>query len=274
MQKNIIKLVGVLFFGTCLLQGECQPEEYHQSNTGQFKHAIKELHKLNFSGTEKILDIGCGDGRISTYIAQHYIPEGQLVGLDNDSQMIAFALSSAMRGANVSYVQADIAEYVSYDQYDVIVSFWALHWVAEYANAMKNIAESLKLDGKALLCHVIGTDPLQPMVNELLDTEKWNAYKKDHITLLHAPSLSQVVEAIEKAGLKVEDLEVKKNIEWVPLEKMKQNLLSLPFFDFIPSYVRAEFCDEVLQKCITKYPLNDKGEFCDWLPVIVMVLEK
>src|SRR5579872_6086255 len=131
MSKNKTFLIITTCLAFSFLQGNFKPEEYHNSNNGQFTHAIKELHKLNLLGTEKILDVGSGDGRTSTYIAQHYLPNGQLIGIDNNLQIIAFA-SQYTTAPNVSYIQADIAAYRAPEQYDAVVSFWTLHWVKEY----------------------------------------------------------------------------------------------------------------------------------------------
>src|SRR5690606_21655647 len=175
---------------------------------------------------------------------------------------------------NTKYIQADIANYVSANTYDVIVSFWTLHWVKAYEKALENIAQSLKGNGKVLICHAIEADPLQPIVSELLNTKKWHLYKKDYTYLLNTPSLSQIADSIKKSKLTIENLEVKQNGEWIPVEMLKKNLLSLGMFDFLPSDKRAVFCNEAVQNFILKYPLNEKGEVFDWLPVVVMILKK
>lgn len=266
------KYVILVFFLANSLQPKFDAESYSKSNVGQFKHAIKELHKLNLSGSEKLLDIGSGDGRTSSYIAKEYLPSGCLIGIDNNSEMIVFAKSNNTF-SNVSYLQADIREYKDQEQYDAIVSFWTLHWIVEYAQALVNIAESLKSGGKALICHIVGTDPLQPIVDKLLEEAKWKAYKTN-VRLLNAPSLVKVAEAIVYSGLSIESLEVKKNGEWMQVETVKQNLLSLSLFDFIPIDLRADFCEDVLQNFIKEYPLNEKKEMFNWLPIVVMVLKK
>lgn len=98
-------------------------------------------------------------------------------------------------------------------------------------------------------------------------------YKKDK-PLLNSPSLSQIAHAIENVGLSIENLEVKKNGEWMQVKMVKQNLLALPVFDFVPTKLRSEFCDEVLQSFIKEYPLNDKNEMFHWVPVVAMLLKK
>lgn len=267
--KYYVVLLPIVFS----LHAEVDPEAYHATNVGQFTHAIKELHKLHLTGSEKILDVGSGDGRISRYIAQEYIPNGQLIGIDIQNDMVVFA-SEHSQSDNVSYRVADVREYIVPNEYDVITSFWTLHWVKEYALALDNIARSLKPDGKALLCHIIGIDPFQKIVNNLLETEKWKKYKSDRSILIHSPSLSRIAHAIEESGLMIDSFEIKKNGSWLPLDIVKHNLLSLPLFDFIPAPMRSEFCDDMLQGFIKMEPLNENNELFQWLPVVAMVLRK
>ncbi len=272
MQKNIARLAITLLFVIGSLQGGCNADQYNKTNKSQFEAAIRELYKLNLSGSETILDIGSGDGRVSSYIAQECIPHGKLVGIDNSKEMVSFALIHNCN-SHVSYQCIDALDYIVPHEYDAIVSFWTLHWIAEYAKVMNNIAQCLKPGARALLCHGVGIPILRTIADALLDTEKWQDYKKD-AHLLTYPSLHQVAQAIEDAGLIIENLEVKKNGAWMPKDDVVKNWLSLPMFEFIPDALREEFCQDVLCAFIRECPLNEKGEVFRWTHVVVMVLKK
>ncbi len=268
--KIQIFIIHLLFLGS--LKAEIQPESYSESNVRQCKFAKQELSKLNFSGKEKILDIGSGDGQISCYIAKKFIPNGQLVGIDNSAEMIAFA-SSRKTSPNVSYICANALDYRAFEKYNAIVSFSTLHWIEPYSKVLENIAHSLKPGGYALLCHGIETPPFPPIVQRLLTTQKWHAYQ-NNAEVLKYPSLIEVASAIKKSGLSIENLELKKYENWILPDVLIKNWLSLPLFDFIPVNLREEFCKEVLEEFIKQYPLNDKNELFHWSPVIVIVLKK
>ncbi len=272
MQNKYSAFLILFLFAFGSLWAGLEPEAYHESNVSQFNHAIKELHKLNLSGSEKILDIGSGDGLVSCHIAQRFIPNGQLIGIDNNADMVSFA-SSRQAITNVSYLCIDAVDYVVPNEYDAIVSFWTLHWISEYAKVLHNIALSLKPGSKALICHGIGVPPFPPIINKLLDTQEWNKYKNNGKILTY-PSLLEVVSAVEKAGLAIEHLEVKKSGIWMPQDMVIKNWLSLSMFDFIPLELREKFCQEVLNEFICEYPLNEKNELFRWEQIVVMVLKK
>jgi trans-aconitate methyltransferase len=45
------------------------PEEYSCHSTEQAKWARELIAKLNLQGTERVLDIGCGDGKVTAELA-------------------------------------------------------------------------------------------------------------------------------------------------------------------------------------------------------------
>lgn len=251
---------------------EFNANKYNESNVRQYKFAVQELLKLNFSGKEKVLDIGSGDGKISCYIAKEFIPNGQLVGIDSSTEMITFA-SSHKTSPNVTYICVNALDYIAPEEYEAIVSFSTLHWIEPYSKVLENITKSLKHGGCALLCHGIETPPFPPIIHKLLNTQKWNTYQKN-ATVLKYPSLVTVALAIEKSGLSIETLELKKLDNWILPDVLIKNWLSMPLFDFIPVNLREEFCKDVLQEYIKEHPLNEKNELSHWSPVAVMILKK
>ena len=68
------------------------PKVYEKSSSAQQKWAQELLSKISIRGDERILDIGCGDGKITAEIAL-LVPRGSVMGLDNSVEMLGFARS-------------------------------------------------------------------------------------------------------------------------------------------------------------------------------------
>ena len=54
------------------------------------KLAFELLSKAGLRGNERVLDLGCGDGKITAKIA-NLVPEGWVIGIDFSPEMIKFA---------------------------------------------------------------------------------------------------------------------------------------------------------------------------------------
>lgn len=66
------------------------PEEYERCSSAQQEWALSALSELKIGGDERILDIGCGDGKITARISQ-LVPDGSVLGIDISPDMISFA---------------------------------------------------------------------------------------------------------------------------------------------------------------------------------------
>ena len=119
---------------------------YHNVSSGQFNTAENELSTFKFTGNEKILDIGCGTGKI-THLCAQYVPSGTVLGIDNSATMIGFAELEYKDTKNLNFIVEDICELNIDKSFDIIFSFYCLHWVNDKQKAINNIFNMLKLNG-------------------------------------------------------------------------------------------------------------------------------
>lgn len=126
------------------------PSHYHQYSEPQQRWALQLLDQYPFIGNEQILDIGCGDGKISRYIAQK-VPLGNVTGIDYSSSMISFAQKEHGEIPNLKFMVGDAESFLLNDRYDLIVSFNCLHWVKNHTNVLTQIKAHLKQDGNLIL---------------------------------------------------------------------------------------------------------------------------
>ena len=91
---------------------------------------------------ERILDVGCGTGHLTSQIAA----SGALVtGLDASAEMIAQARRDYPA---IDFIVADIAEFSSEQPFDALFSNAALHWVHRAEQAVIRMAAALKSGGR------------------------------------------------------------------------------------------------------------------------------
>ena len=68
------------------------PADYRAHSGTQNALAMELVDALRLRGDESILDIGCGDGRVTTELARR-VPHGSFLGIDSSDAMIELALS-------------------------------------------------------------------------------------------------------------------------------------------------------------------------------------
>jgi trans-aconitate methyltransferase len=158
---------------------EWHADDYSRQSSLQQAMAEQQLAKLTLQGTEHILDVGCGDGKITAAIAAR-VPSGSVLGVDPSRDMIAFAAShfAPPAHANLRFEVADARALPYRNQFDLIVSFNALHWVPEQAAALSSIGAALKPSGQAIL-RFVSEGPrecLEDVIEEARHDARWAGY--------------------------------------------------------------------------------------------------
>jgi len=158
---------------------EWNTPEYARVSELQKAMADEALSLLDLSGTERILDVGCGNGRITAEIAAR-VPGGSALGVDSSADMIAFAsahFGPALR-PNLRFEMADARRLTFRAEFDLVVSFNALHWIPEQAEALHSIRSALKSSGVAQLRVVPAgkRKSLEKVIEETRLSPRWVRY--------------------------------------------------------------------------------------------------
>lgn len=127
---------------------------YQRISGLQRRLAWEALDGLEFRPDERVLDVGCGDGYITRVIASR-LPGGSVIGVDASPRMIEVARSRPdPPGADVDFLVADARDLPFTAEFDTVVSFNALHWVADQIAALTAIARTLRPDGRVVVQQV------------------------------------------------------------------------------------------------------------------------
>src|SRR3954469_23388749 len=128
------------------------PEDYHHNSSEQRKWARELIAKLHLAGHELVLDLGCGDGKVTAEIARQ-VSRGKVVGVDVSRDMVEFARTNFPTSAspNLSFTHADASALQFSDAFDVVFSNAALHWIRDHRPVLHGISRALKPGGRTLL---------------------------------------------------------------------------------------------------------------------------
>src|SRR3990170_3391289 len=106
------------------------------------------LDRLPLRGDERVLDAGCGTGRVTEQLADR-LPDGSVVALDGSASMIEAARRRLKRfGDRIEYVVADLGAPLPVEgEVDAILSTATFHWVPDHDALFANLAAVLSTEG-------------------------------------------------------------------------------------------------------------------------------
>jgi len=128
-----------------MTQFEFDGEKYKQASKHQKEWGRKLISELDLQGDEEILDLGCGDGALTEHIAM-LVPKGRVVGIDASEGMIQTA--QKLQQPNLSFHRADIHDIAYENQFHVVFSNAALHWIKNHKRLLENTLKALKVGGR------------------------------------------------------------------------------------------------------------------------------
>ncbi len=123
---------------------EFDGNKYKEASAHQKEWGAKLIHELPVSGTERILDLGCGDGALTAQLAV-LAPPGAVVGIDASHGMIEIAKS--YQTENLSFEVRDINDLNFENEFDIIFSNAALHWIKNHDALLGKVFCALKRGG-------------------------------------------------------------------------------------------------------------------------------
>lgn len=190
--------------------------DYGANSLWQFELANEVVKNYPFKGNEEVLDIGCGDGKVTAIIAKEKVPKGSVLGMDFSDSMVKEAKTKFSDISNVSFAWKDAANFHLNKLFDVILSFSALHWVPEQRAVWKGIREHLKIGGSALVS--LNPFPRQKefaqAIVETIQDKTWSSYFVDFAEkkVMAEMSIEAYRDIILGTGLRVD--EYKQTTRW------------------------------------------------------------
>ncbi|MDY6836140.1 MAG: methyltransferase domain-containing protein [Chloroflexota bacterium] len=239
--------------------------DYSMSSSEQEKWAQELISKLTLKGNERILDIGCGDGKVTAAMAR-MLPKGSVLGIDSSKEMIRFAQRSfpARRFPNLDFKEGDARKLSFTGEFDIVFSNATLHWVINHLPVLKGIKRSLKPSGIALL--QMGGRGNAKAVVDIVDAitsgVKWDKYFQDFAFPYGFYGPEEYYEWVKLSELRARRIEL---IEKDMVLKGKDGLHAwirttwLLYTERVPEELRFEFIDDIVETYIRYSPLDKEG---------------
>jgi trans-aconitate 2-methyltransferase len=242
------------------------PNEYAASSSAQLVWAKELIAKLNLTGKEEILDIGCGDGKITAEISR-YLPDGKVIGIDNSREMIEYASANFNRSdyPNLEFYNLDARSFELDEKFDFVFSNATLHWFEDHLSVLKHASNVMKTKaGLIISCGGKGNaEEVMKVMNDIIKTKKWEKYFRTFSFKYFFYDTKDYPEWLQKAGLKP----IRVNL--IPKDMVqsgKEGLSGwirttwLPYIHSVPEKLREEFIFNVVENYIKKFPMDVNGK--------------
>ncbi len=254
---------SILIPSLLIANGIEDAKTYHSNSTLQWHVAMDAIDSVTWKGTESVLDVGCGDGKITALLAQK-LSVGSVLGIDISQSMIDFASLHypQIDYPNLNFQKLDAAGIFFENQFDRVVSFSTLHWVMDQEKALKAIYRAL-VPGGAACIQTYGTGLMNVTVigDSLIHTKKWAQYFPSYTKQRVFFTDMEYHTLLESAGFQ----QVSVIGSWYDTPFADRHALinfAKPLLNFIrhlPAELQQEFAEEVVDKIISIAGVSDDG---------------
>jgi trans-aconitate 2-methyltransferase len=124
---------------------EWDAKTYDRVSDPQYQWGLEVLERLELNGDERVMDAGCGSGRVTAKLLER-LPDGSVLCVDASESMIEQAREAL--GDRVDYLVADLAELEIDRPVDVIFSTATFHWVIDHDKLFSRLQAALEPGGR------------------------------------------------------------------------------------------------------------------------------
>jgi trans-aconitate 2-methyltransferase len=103
------------------------------------------LDRLELDGDERVLDAGCGTGRVTAALVER-LPRGHVVAVDGSPSMVEQARERL--GPGVEVFVADLLELELDEPVDAILSTATFHWIPDHDRLFERLSAALRPGGR------------------------------------------------------------------------------------------------------------------------------
>jgi len=240
--------------------------EYAANSAVQQSWARELIARLQLRGDEHVLDVGCGDGKVTAEIARA-VPRGRVLGLDASPEMIKFAqqIFPPAKTPNLKFQIRDARKIESLgEKFHLFFSNAALHWVDDHRAFLRGAAACLRSGGR-LVVSCGGRGNAQDVFVALrpeMRLKRWRKFfrKLEKPYFFHSPDSYE--KWLPRFGFKTPGIRLApKDATYDGRDGFAAWMRTtwLPYTQRVPENLREDFIAAVTDRYLAKHPLDDAG---------------
>lgn len=253
-------------------------EFYHKNSKPQVSWAMDMIKKITSPQVEsfELLDVGCGDGKITGSL-QEMFPNAKVTGLDPNDSMIQEAASFL---SPIQWLKLPIEDIEYMNKFDVVTSFSVLHWIKNLDYALAKIHTAMRPNSTAYFVSCAKKDlddRLGYSIELQRESEKWkDSFSNQPPTndIIKLYTVEDMKMMLQKASFYVSECQM---VETVHTFSSKEEFNKWtcgwsPYGAFLKDR-HKEFWDDVIDKYCTFYASYDDGKI-DYVDYMLHIIVK
>jgi trans-aconitate methyltransferase len=234
--------------------------DYAANSVVQQSWARELITRLKLRGDEHILDVGCGDGKVTAEIARA-VPRGAVTGIDASTEMLKFAKKAfpAAKIPNLKFRASDARVIQFKEKFDIVFSNAALHWVDDHEAFLRGASAALKPGGRLVVsCGGKGNaHDVFLALRPVMRLKRWRGFFRNMPLPYFFYAPGDYEKWLPRHGFKVNSINLTpKDATYDGVDGFASwlRITWLPFVQRVPETVREEFIAAAAQRYLAKHP--------------------
>ncbi|XP_013113388.1 juvenile hormone acid O-methyltransferase-like [Stomoxys calcitrans] len=217
--------------------------------------------KWRYDGSDSLIDLGSGSGDVLMDFIYPRMPKNfhRLVCSDINPKMVKSASDQYGHIKGTEFRVLDMATQLNLpsdlqEQFDHVVSFYAMMWVENQRQCLKNISNLLRVNGGDCLLVQLASHPILDGYKLLSQMDKWAEYMNELDTLIPVPiqhwqqPTKDFAQLMAEVGFRDLSVNVQSKVfDYGSLETFKVNMKAVnPFLDRIPISLHKDYLDDLM----------------------------
>ena len=237
--------------------------DYAANSSAQFQWGSELIASLGLEEHEAVLDMGCGDGKLTALIAWQ-VQAGVVTGIDASDEMVFLAQQTWGHIKNLDFSPMDAQNLTFHGGFDVVYSNAVLHWVADHPAVLAGVWRALKPGGRMLLQMPAKRNCEQfiEAVDSVRSAPRWRPFFRTFSFPWQFSTEHDYAHWLSDAGLKTQTITtVSKDM----CHKSPRQLAGwmrttwLPYLQCVPDAERDHFVNAVVDKYLCAVPPDEQG---------------